>query len=252
VDAEDGRPGAVGQDERPAALQVVVAEEPHPAVGEVALPLLVMEDLDEVQGLAATALLHHDARRGVPRHYADKAGRERQALLAPGPQVHHGGGEPMLWGVGEPLLWRRAPGLARLDGGRTVLEGPPTFLPAKPGGRLRTPSRRQRGRPLPLGESRQGQRWRLRPRGPRCWRQPRQPPLRGPWRRRRREPPRKTPWRPQLQAPPRSSCCGCPGGGRASKEPVASPPGPSPCSSSRTCGHACAHLTHWGLRPRLR
>jgi hypothetical protein len=48
ADAEDGRPGAVGQDERLDPLQVVGVEEPRPAVGEVALPLLVMEDLDEV------------------------------------------------------------------------------------------------------------------------------------------------------------------------------------------------------------
>jgi hypothetical protein len=78
-----------------------------------------MEDLNEVQGLATAALLHHDARRGVPPHGADEAGRERQAFLAPGPQMHHGGGEPMLRGVGEPLLRWQALGLARLGGGRT-------------------------------------------------------------------------------------------------------------------------------------
>jgi hypothetical protein len=38
----------MGHDEGPAALQDVVVDEPRPAVGEVALPLLVMEDLDEV------------------------------------------------------------------------------------------------------------------------------------------------------------------------------------------------------------
>jgi hypothetical protein len=38
----------VGQDERPSPLQVVVVEELRPALGEVALPLLVVEDLDEV------------------------------------------------------------------------------------------------------------------------------------------------------------------------------------------------------------
>jgi hypothetical protein len=47
----------VGQDERPAPLQVVVVEEPRPAIGEVAFPLLVMEDLDEVQGLATAMLV---------------------------------------------------------------------------------------------------------------------------------------------------------------------------------------------------
>jgi hypothetical protein len=34
-------------------------------------------------------------------------------FLAPGLQMHHGSGEPVLWGVGELLLWRRAPGLCR-------------------------------------------------------------------------------------------------------------------------------------------
>jgi hypothetical protein len=68
----------VGQDEGPAALQVVVVDELRPAVGEIALPLLVVKDLDEVQGLATATLLHHDARRGVPPHGTDKAGRERQ------------------------------------------------------------------------------------------------------------------------------------------------------------------------------
>jgi hypothetical protein len=38
----------VGQDERPAPLRVVVVEELCPALGEVALLLLVVEDLDEV------------------------------------------------------------------------------------------------------------------------------------------------------------------------------------------------------------
>jgi hypothetical protein len=77
-----------------------------------------VEDLDEVQGLAVAAFLHHDARRGVFPHRADEAGRERQALLAPGQQMHHGGGVPMLRGVGEPLQRRQAPGLACLAGGR--------------------------------------------------------------------------------------------------------------------------------------
>jgi hypothetical protein len=66
ADTEDGRPGAVGQDERPAPLQVIIVVEPRLAIGEVTFPLLVVEDLDEVQGLAAAALLHHDARQGVP------------------------------------------------------------------------------------------------------------------------------------------------------------------------------------------
>jgi hypothetical protein len=48
ADAEDGRPSAVGHDEGPAALEIIVIDEPRLAVGEVALPLLVMEDLDEV------------------------------------------------------------------------------------------------------------------------------------------------------------------------------------------------------------
>jgi hypothetical protein len=54
----------VGQDEGPAALQVVVVDELRLAVGEIALPLLVVKDLDEVQGLATATLLHHDAHRG--------------------------------------------------------------------------------------------------------------------------------------------------------------------------------------------
>jgi hypothetical protein len=118
VDAEDGQLGAMGHDERPAALQVVVIDEPCPAVGEVALPLLVVEDLDEVQGLAATAFFHHDARRGVPPHGADETGGERQARLTPSPQMHHEGGESVLRDVGEPLPRRRAPRLAHLGGGR--------------------------------------------------------------------------------------------------------------------------------------
>jgi hypothetical protein len=59
-------------DEGPAALQVIVIDEPRPAVGEVALPLLVVEDLDEVHRLVAAALLHHDAHQGVPPHGADE------------------------------------------------------------------------------------------------------------------------------------------------------------------------------------
>jgi hypothetical protein len=55
---------------------------------------------------------------GVLPHRANETGGERQTLLAPGQQVHHGGGEPVLWGVGEPLLRRRALGLARLAGSR--------------------------------------------------------------------------------------------------------------------------------------
>jgi hypothetical protein len=66
MDAEDGRPGATSEDKGPAALQVVVVDEPRPTVGEVALPPLVVEDLDEVQRLAATALFHHDAHQGIP------------------------------------------------------------------------------------------------------------------------------------------------------------------------------------------
>jgi hypothetical protein len=54
----------VGQDEGPAALQVVVVDELRLAIGEIALPLLVLKDLDEVQGLSTATLLHHDARRG--------------------------------------------------------------------------------------------------------------------------------------------------------------------------------------------
>jgi hypothetical protein len=47
----------VGQDEGPTTLQVVVIEELRPAVGEVDFPLLVVEDLDEVQGLAMMAVI---------------------------------------------------------------------------------------------------------------------------------------------------------------------------------------------------
>jgi hypothetical protein len=48
ADAEDGRPKAVGQDEGPAPLQVIVDEELRLALGEVALPLLIVKDLNEV------------------------------------------------------------------------------------------------------------------------------------------------------------------------------------------------------------
>jgi hypothetical protein len=37
---------------------------------------------------------------------------------------------------------------------------------------------------------------------------------------------RRALWQPRPRAPPGSSCCGCPGGGRASGAPVASPLGP--------------------------
>jgi hypothetical protein len=47
--------------------------------------LLVVVDLDEVQGLAATFLFHHDARRVVPPHSADETGGERQARLCTQP-----------------------------------------------------------------------------------------------------------------------------------------------------------------------
>jgi hypothetical protein len=40
-----------------------------------------VEDLDEVQGLAAAAILHHEARRGVLPHRADKAGGEQRLSL---------------------------------------------------------------------------------------------------------------------------------------------------------------------------
>jgi hypothetical protein len=43
-----------------------------------------VEDLDEVQGLAAAAILHHEAHRGILPHRADEASGERQTLLAPG------------------------------------------------------------------------------------------------------------------------------------------------------------------------
>jgi hypothetical protein len=44
---------------------------------QVALPLLVVKDLNEVQGLTATALFQHDARQGVPPHVADETSGER-------------------------------------------------------------------------------------------------------------------------------------------------------------------------------
>jgi hypothetical protein len=77
-----------------------------------------MKDLDEVQGLAATALLHHDACPGVPPHSADKTGGKRQALHAPVPQMHHAGGESVLQDIGESMPQRRALRLAHLSSGR--------------------------------------------------------------------------------------------------------------------------------------
>jgi hypothetical protein len=38
----------MSEDEGLASLQVIVVDEPRSAIGEVALPLLVVEDLDEV------------------------------------------------------------------------------------------------------------------------------------------------------------------------------------------------------------
>jgi hypothetical protein len=64
----------MSEDEGPAALQVIVVDEPRPAVGEVAFPLLVVEDLNEVQRLAATFLFHHDTHQGIPPQSADEAG----------------------------------------------------------------------------------------------------------------------------------------------------------------------------------
>jgi hypothetical protein len=74
VDVEDGRPGTMSEDKGPATLQVVVVNEPRLAIDEVALSLLVVEDLDEVQRLAAIALFHHDARQGIPPQGANKTG----------------------------------------------------------------------------------------------------------------------------------------------------------------------------------
>jgi hypothetical protein len=59
----------VGQDERPAPLQAVIGEELHPALGEVALPLLVVEDLDEVQRLAAAAICWNYALEAIIKCY---------------------------------------------------------------------------------------------------------------------------------------------------------------------------------------
>jgi hypothetical protein len=67
-----------------------------------------MEDLDEVQGLAAAAFLHHDARRRVLSHRANETGGKQQAILAPIQQVHHEGGVTVLRGARKPLLGRRA------------------------------------------------------------------------------------------------------------------------------------------------
>jgi hypothetical protein len=46
----------MGQDEGPSPLQAIVGEEPLPPPGEVALPLLVVENLDVVQRLSAAAI----------------------------------------------------------------------------------------------------------------------------------------------------------------------------------------------------
>jgi hypothetical protein len=54
----------MGQDEGPSPLQAVVDEEPLLPPGEVALPLLVVENLDIVQGLSAAAIFNHEARWG--------------------------------------------------------------------------------------------------------------------------------------------------------------------------------------------
>jgi hypothetical protein len=86
--------------------------------------------------------------------------------------------------------------------------------------------------------------------GLRHWRRPGQPPFRGPRRWQWSGRPQRALRRPQLQVPLASSCCGCPEGGRASEEPLASPPGPWPCFGSQVGGRACACLTRRRLRPR--
>jgi hypothetical protein len=70
-----------------------------------------MEDLNGVQWLATTALLHHGTRQGMLPQGIDESEGEQQARLTPGPEIGHEGGEPMLRGVQEPMSHRRTPGL---------------------------------------------------------------------------------------------------------------------------------------------
>jgi hypothetical protein len=60
----------VGQDDGPSSLQTVVDEEPLPPPGKVALPLLVVEDLDVIQRLSAAAILDQEAGWGVLKGFA--------------------------------------------------------------------------------------------------------------------------------------------------------------------------------------
>jgi hypothetical protein len=63
---------AAGEDEGPTLLQAIVLKELGPAATEVALPLVIVEDLDVVLRLTAAALLHDGMRYPFPFHRVDE------------------------------------------------------------------------------------------------------------------------------------------------------------------------------------